>query len=147
MFFILDRRPSLWHSIAGDPNVLRFVLRSKVHRATVTRTELNYEGSLTLDPVLMQAGEIFPGEQVQVLCLETGHRFETYVIEGERGSGEVCVNGPAARLVQPGDRVILMVYGLLTEGEQWKWKVVHVDDRNRVTRVERHGLEKVGSGV
>lgn len=114
----------------------------------MTRTELNYEGSLTLDPLLMKAADLMMGEQVQVLCLETGHRFETYVIEGDLGSGEVCVNGPAARLVQVGDRVIVMAYGLVSEGEKVPdSRIVLVDSENRVVEVRLQGSEGKKVGV
>ncbi|ACX52956.1 aspartate 1-decarboxylase [Ammonifex degensii KC4] len=110
------------------------LLRSKIHGATVTETNLNYQGSLTLDEALMRAAGIFPYEQVQVVNLNNGVRLETYVIPGPEGSGVVCLNGAAARLAVPGDKVIIMAYAWVTEEEAGKMKprVVLVDERNRV---------------
>lgn len=112
------------------------MLKSKIHRATVTDANLNYAGSLTLDPDLMDAAGMLPFERVQVLNLNNGERFETYLIKGERGSGAVCLNGPAARLGQPGDLLIILTYVVL-EAEQtvgFTPKVVHVDSANRIVR-------------
>ena len=86
------------------------VLKSKIHRVTVTEAKLNYIGSITLDPLLMEAANMIEGEKVQVLNVNNGERLETYVITGERGSGVVCLNGPAARRVEPGDVVIVCSY-------------------------------------
>ena len=88
------------------------MLKSKIHRALVTDANINYEGSIAIDPVLMEAAGILPYEQVHVLDLENGSRVETYTIPGARGSGEVCINGAAARLVQKGDKVIIIAYAL-----------------------------------
>ncbi|MER3501276.1 MAG: aspartate 1-decarboxylase [Candidatus Fervidibacterota bacterium] len=116
----------------------RILCKSKIHRATVTDANLNYEGSLTLDPLLMEAAGLLPLEQVHVLNLNNGARFETYLIEGERGSGVVCVNGAAARLVQVGDPVIVLAYALVPEEElaDFTARIVFVDERNQVVRVE-----------
>ncbi len=116
----------------------RILCKSKIHRATVTDANLNYEGSLTLDPLLMEAAGLLPLEQVHVLNLNNGARFETYLIEGERGSGVVCVNGAAARLVQVGDPVIALAYALVPEEElaDFTARIVFVDERNQVVRVE-----------
>lgn len=89
------------------------VLKSKIHRAKVTQAELNYTGSITLDLNLMEAANLLPNEKVHILNINNGERFETYVIEGERGSGVVCLNGPAARLVQVGDPVIVVSYAFM----------------------------------
>lgn len=89
------------------------VLKSKIHRATVTEANLNYIGSITLDPLLMEAANMIEGEKVQVLNCNNGERLETYIITGERGSGVVCLNGPAARKVQTGDIVIVCSYAQL----------------------------------
>jgi aspartate 1-decarboxylase len=97
--------------------VLLTLCKSKLHRATVTQAELHYEGSITIDAALMEAAAILPFERVQVLDIENGARFETYAIEGERASGTICVNGAAARLVQPGDHVIIITYAQLTPEE------------------------------
>lgn len=91
------------------------VLKSKIHRAVVTAAELHYIGSITIDEDLMDAANIIENEKVQVVNVNNGERLETYVIKGERGSGEVCMNGPAARKVQPGDIVIIIAYALMEE--------------------------------
>jgi aspartate 1-decarboxylase len=118
--------------------MMRILCKSKIHRATVTESNLNYEGSLTLDPLLMEAAGLVPFEQVHVLNLNNGERFETYLIEGERGSGTVCVNGAAARLVQVGDPIIVLAYALVPEDElsDFTARIVFVDEHNRVVRVE-----------
>ena len=110
------------------------MLRSKIHRATVTRTALNYAGSLTLDPILIEEAGVLVNELVHVLNVNNGERFETYVIEGERGSGDVCLNGAAARLGEPGDLVIIVTYAYmdLEEARVHVPKVVHVDVQNNV---------------
>lgn len=116
----------------------RYMCKSKVHRATVTDADLNYEGSITLDPLLMEAADLRPFEQVHVVDINNGARFETYTIEGRRGSGDVVLNGAAARLVQPGDRVIVISYASYDEAEleQYEPKLVFVDGQNRVARIE-----------
>jgi len=116
----------------------RHMLKSKIHRATVTACELHYAGSITIDSDLMTRADLLPGEQVHVLDIDNGARFETYVIEGERGSGDLCLNGAAARLVQPGDRVIVVSYGVYSEDEleTHESRVVHVNERNEVLRVD-----------
>jgi len=110
------------------------MLKSKIHRATLTGTELDYEGSIAIDRELLEAADMLPGEQVQVLNLSNGSRFITYVIEAAPGSGTVLLNGPAARLGLPGDRVIVLSYCAVSEEEirSHKPKVVKVDDQNRV---------------
>ena len=115
--------------------------KSKIHRATVTEANLNYEGSVTLDADLMEAANILPHEQVQVLNVNNGERFDTYAIRGPRGSGTVCLNGPAARLAQVGDKVIILTYAWMTreELERHTPKVVLVDERNRPLRTEAAG--------
>lgn len=124
--------------------MMRILCKSKIHRAIVTDANLNYEGSLTLDPLLMEAAGLVPFEQVHVLNLNNGERFETYLIEGERGSGTVCVNGAAARLVQVGDPIIVLAYALVPEQEltDFHAKIVFVDERNRVERVETIKLDR-----
>jgi aspartate 1-decarboxylase len=116
----------------------RSMMKSKVHRATVTGAHLDYVGSITLDRTLMELADIREFEQVAVLDIDNGARFETYVIEGERGAGDMCLNGAAARLVQPGDRVIVVSYGVYSEEEviDHTPKVVHVDERNAILRVD-----------
>jgi len=116
----------------------RQMLKSKIHRATVTACDLNYVGSVTLDAELMRSADLLPGELVHVLDIDNGNRFETYVIEGPPGSGEVCLNGAAARLVQQGDRVIVVSYGIYDEHElaSHEPRVVHVDERNAIVHVD-----------
>ncbi len=121
----------------------RTMMKSKLHRATVTQADLHYVGSLTLDEELMEAADLLPNEKVQVVALESGARLETYLIPGEPGSGVVCANGAAARLVQPGDTVIIISYAEMEDAEARRWepRVVLVDADNRVERtlVEAHG--------
>ena len=116
----------------------RQMLKSKIHRATVTGSDLHYAGSITLDAGLMQAADLLPGELVHVLDIDNGARFETYVIEGPPGSGEVCLNGAAARLVHTGDRVIVVSYGTYSESElsDHAPRVVHVGERNEILHVD-----------
>ncbi|HSH45814.1 MAG TPA: aspartate 1-decarboxylase [Longimicrobiales bacterium] len=108
--------------------------KSKIHRATVTDANLAYEGSITLDPVLMRAADLLPYEQVHVVDIDNGSRFETYVIVGEEGAGEVVLNGAAARLVQPRDKVIIMSYASYDAAELdgYEPRVVFVDEENRI---------------
>jgi len=112
------------------------MLKSKVHRATVTQADLHYEGSLTLDTLLMDAANLLPFEKIQVLNVTNGERFETYVIEGEPGSGVVCLNGAAARKGARGDLVILVSYAVCSEDEARDSKpdLVFVDEKNRMVR-------------
>ena len=116
------------------------MLKSKIHRATVTQADLQYVGSLTLDPDLMEAADMLVHEKVQVLNLNNGARFETYLIEGERGSGTVCLNGPAARQGMVGDVIIALTYALVDaeEAKRWVSKNVHVDAHNKVTSIDTH---------
>ena len=120
------------------------MLKSKIHRAVVTAANLHYVGSITIDEELMEAAGIFEYEQVHVVDVDNGNRFETYVIKGPRGSGEICLNGAAARMVCVGDRVIIMAYGLLEreELEDHRPRIVLVDEANRIMEVrgyEEHG--------
>ena len=93
------------------------ILKSKIHRVRVTDANLDYVGSITIDPLLMEAAHLLPGEKVQVVNNNNGARIETYVIEGRRGSGDICLNGAAARLFLPGDIVLIIAYALMTEEE------------------------------
>lgn len=115
----------------------RLLLKSKIHRVTVTQADLHYEGSITLDPELMEAADILPFEQVHVLDIDNGNRLQTYAIEGARGSGQACINGAAARLVSPGDLVIILGYGQVSEEEarEFQPRLVYVDARNRISRL------------
>ena len=127
--------------------MLRSFLRSKIHRVTVTQSELDYEGSLTLDIDLMAAAGILPYEEVVISNLNNGERFSTYVIEGKKGSGTVCLNGPTARKGAVGDRIIIFSYGLLTPEEVPDHcpVIVMVDPKNAVRErktAETGGLKK-----
>ncbi len=117
-------------------------MNGKIHRAVVTEANLNYVGSITIDPVLLEAANILPNELVQIVNNNNGERLETYVIEGERGSGEVCLNGAAARKVQVGDVVIIISYVQLDESELdgYEPNVVIVDQDNNI--VDPQYLEK-----
>lgn len=112
----------------------RTMLKSKIHRATVTEANIHYEGSITLDVSLMEAADILPYEMVHVLDIDNGTRLQTYAIEGPRGSGVVCMNGAAARLVGQGDTVIVLTYVDVEEAEARTLQptVVHVDQANRI---------------
>jgi aspartate 1-decarboxylase len=118
--------------------MLRTMLKSKIHRATVTDCDLHYVGSLTVDPELLEAAYILPGEQVAVVDVDNGARFETYTIAGERGSRVMQVNGAAARLVQRGESVIVISYAQYdaAELEEYEPRVVHVDRANRMVAVD-----------
>ncbi|WP_199614915.1 aspartate 1-decarboxylase [Paenibacillus alkalitolerans] len=124
--------------------MLRTMMKSKLHRATVTEANLNYVGSITIDEDLMDAVDIWANEKVQVVNNTNGARLETYVIPGPRGSGTICLNGAAARLVQPGDVVIIISYGVMSEEEAraFKPKVAILNKDNRIIRTaaeEIHG--------
>ena len=114
--------------------MFRTMLKSKIHRATVTQADLHYVGSVTVDPVLMEAADLLAGEQVAIVDVTNGARLETYVIEGERGSGVIGINGAAAHLVHPRDIVILIAYGIMSDAEAaaFRPKVVFVDADNKV---------------
>ena len=116
--------------------MLRTMCKSKIHRATVTGADLNYIGSITMDPVLMEAADLLEFEQVAVVNVNNGARFETYVIPGERGGGEVCLNGAAARMVHPGDKVIVISYAQYDEAEMetYRPQFIFVDEQNRISR-------------
>ncbi len=120
------------------------MLKGKIHRATVVQAELNYVGSITVDPALMEAAGILEYEKVQIVDVENGSRFETYTIAGEENSGMICLNGAAARQVQVGDHIIIMAYCEMTpeEAKGHRPKVVFVNDDNKVQRIssyEKHG--------
>ena len=120
------------------------MLKGKIHRAVVRQAELNYVGSITVDPVLMEAAGILEYEYVQIVDVENGNRFETYTIAGEPGSGMICLNGAAARQVAVGDHIILMCYAQMTpqEAKEHKPYVVFVDEENQIRQVARY--EKSG---
>lgn len=120
------------------------MLKGKIHRAVVRQAELNYVGSITVDPELMKAAGILEYENVQIVDIENGNRFETYTIAGEPGSGMICLNGAAARQVLAGDHIIIMAYAQMTpeEAQNFSPQVVFVDQNNHISRVtsyEKHG--------
>ena len=120
------------------------MLKGKIHRATVRQAELDYVGSITVDPELLEAAGILEYEKVAIVDINNGSRFETYTIAGEPGSGMICLNGAAARCVSQGDKIIIMCYAEMTpeEAKEHKPKVVFVDDNNKITRLtsyEKHG--------
>ncbi|MBW5446601.1 aspartate 1-decarboxylase [Cohnella sp. CFH 77786] len=117
--------------------MFRQMMKSKIHRATVTEANLNYVGSVTIDQDLMELVDILPDEKVQIVNNNNGARFETYAIPGPRGSGVVCLNGAAARLVHPGDKVIIISYGFATDEEarSHQPKIAIMDDSNRPVKL------------
>ena len=128
---------------------MRIMMKSKIHRATVTQADLHYVGSVTLDAALMEAADLLEGEQVAIVDITNGARIETYVIPGPPGSGVIGINGAAAHLVHPGDLVIIMSYAVLNDAEARAMKphVVHVDEQNRVVKIGNDPAEPVpGSG-
>ena len=123
----------------------RTMMKSKIHRATVTQADLDYVGSVTLDAALMEAADLLEGEQVAIVDITNGARIETYVIPGARGSGVIGINGAAAHLVHPGDLVIIMSYAVLEDAEarSLKPRVVHVDEKNRIVKLGDDAAEPV----
>ncbi|MDD2585693.1 MAG: aspartate 1-decarboxylase [Syntrophomonadaceae bacterium] len=117
--------------------MLRYMLKSKIHRAVVTEADLNYVGSITIDRDLMEAADILPNEKVTIVNNNNGQRFETYVIEGKAGSRIICLNGAAARLVQKGDVIIILTYTILEDEECQKHKprLVYVNQNNEIKKV------------
>lgn len=125
--------------------MLRTLMTSKIHRATVTQADLHYVGSVTIDADLLEAAGILENEQVSIVDVTNGSRLETYAITGERGSGKISINGAAAHLVQPGDLVIIMAYGLFEDAKARRHEptVVHVDGENRVVQIGNDPAEAV----
>lgn len=125
--------------------MLRTMFKSKIHRATVTQADLHYVGSVTIDAELLEAADLLPGELVHIVDVTNGARLETYVIEGERGSGVIGINGAAAHLVQPGDLVIIISYAQVSDAEarELKPRVVHVDEGNRIVALGSDASEPV----
>ncbi len=113
------------------------MMKTKIHRATVTEADLNYVGSVTVDPILLEEAGILEYERVYILDIDNGNRLDTYTIRGERGSGCICINGAAARLISPGDLVIIIAYCSLTseEAKKHKPKIVHVNEKNEIIDV------------
>ena len=128
--------------------MLRYFLRSKIHRARVTQADLNYEGSITVDMNLLDAAELVPFEKVEIYNVTNGNRISTYVIPGIRGSGKICINGAAARLVKPDDVVIICCYGLFSEDDikNHSSKIVLVDEDNNITRVAEKSADNIRPG-
>ena len=125
--------------------MMRIMMKSKIHRATVTQADLHYVGSVTIDADLLDAAELLEGEQVAIVDNTNGARIETYVIPGPRGTGVIGINGAAAHLIHPGDMVIIMSYALMDEAEAraMKPRVVHVDEQNRVVKIGNDPAEPV----
>ena len=114
----------------------RIMLKSKIHNAVVTQTELSYVGSITIDGSLMEKSDIIENERVQVVNINNGARFETYVIQGEHGEGKICLNGPAARLCSPGDIIHILSYATISENElkDFKPKIIVLNDNNEISQ-------------
>jgi aspartate 1-decarboxylase len=125
--------------------VMRIMMKSKIHRATVTQADLHYVGSVAIDADLLDAADLLEGEQVAIVDITNGARIETYVIPAPRGSGVIGINGAAAHLVHPGDLVIIMSYAILDDAEARALKptVVHVDEHNRVLKIGDDAAEPV----
>ncbi|MBB3037777.1 aspartate 1-decarboxylase [Hoyosella altamirensis] len=130
--------------------MFRTMLKSKIHRATVTQADLHYVGSVTVDGDLLEAADLIEGEKVTIVDINNGARLETYVIEGERGSGVIGINGAAAHLVHPGDLVILIAYGVMdnAEAKEYKPRIVFVNDENKQIELgEDPAHAPAGSGL
>ena len=125
--------------------MMRIMMKSKIHRATVTQADLDYVGSVTLDAALMEAADLLEGEQVAIVDITNGARIETYVIPGPRGSGVIGINGAAAHLVHPNDLVIIMSYAMMSDAEARALQptVVHVDEQNRIVKLGNDPAEPV----
>ena len=125
--------------------MMRIMMKSKIHRATVTQADLNYVGSVTLDSALMEAADLLEGEQVAIVDITNGARIETYVIPGPHESGLIGINGAAAHLVHPGDLIIIMSYAVLDDAEARSLSptIVHVNGQNRVVKIGNDAAEPV----
>ncbi len=130
-----------------DRSMQRILLRAKIHRARVTEADLDYEGSISIDGDLLDLAGIAPFEKVEIYDITNGHRIETYAIVGERGSGEICVNGAAARLVRPNDLIIICCFGICEESEirQHQARIVYVDENNRPAKPEAQAANSARS--
>ena len=133
-----SRRTPVSATPVAQTMAFRTMLKSKIHRATVTQADLHYVGSVTIDAALMEAADLLPGEQVAIVDVTNGARLETYVIEGARGSGVIGINGAAAHLVHPGDLVILISYQTVDDqaARALKPRIVHVDGDNRIVDLD-----------
>jgi aspartate 1-decarboxylase len=129
--------------------MMRIMMKSKIHRATVTQAELDYVGSVTIDSALMEAADLLEGEQVAIVDITNGARIETYAIAGERGSGIIGINGAAARLVHPGDLVIIISYAAIDDAEAraLQHRIVHVDEKNRIVKLGNDAAEPVPGAI
>jgi aspartate 1-decarboxylase len=129
--------------------MMRIMMKSKIHRATVTQAELDYVGSITIDSALMEAADLLEGEQVAIVDITNGARIETYAIAGERGSGIIGINGAAARLVHPGDLVIIISYAAIDDAEAraLQHRIVHVDEKNRIVKLGNDAAEPVPGAI
>lgn len=129
--------------------MLRTMFSGKIHRATVTHADLHYVGSVTIDADLLDAADLLPGEQVAIVDVTNGARLETYVIEGERGSGVLGINGAAAHLVRVGDLVIVIGYRMVCDADArlFRPRVVHVDEANRIIDIGTDGAEAIAPGL
>jgi aspartate 1-decarboxylase len=138
-------RPRFGAASGSDGPVQRIMMKSKIHRATVTQADLDYVGSVTLDADLMDAANLLENEQVAIVDITNGARIETYVIPGERGTGVIGINGAAAHLVHPDDLVIIISYAMMEDAEARSFQpaVVHVDDQNRVVKLGNDSSEPV----
>ncbi len=125
--------------------MMRIMMKSKIHRATVTQADLHYVGSITIDAALMEAADLIEGEQVAIVDVTNGARLETYVIAGMRGSGVIGINGAAAHLVNPGDLVIIISYAALDDAEARMLRptIVHVDEKNHIVKLGNDPAEPV----
>lgn len=125
--------------------MMRMMMKSKIHRATVTQADLHYVGSVTIDSALMEAADLLEGEQVSIVDVTNGARLETYAIPGEAGSGMIGINGAAAHLVSPGDMVIIISYAAMQDAEAraFRPKIVHVDEKNRIVKLGNDPAEPV----
>ncbi|NIM14867.1 MAG: aspartate 1-decarboxylase [Candidatus Aminicenantes bacterium] len=121
--------------------MFRVMFKSKIHRAVVTESDLNYIGSITIDKELMEKADLLDSEKVLVLDIDNGARFETYVMTGKKGSGQICLNGAAARLVHVGDKIIIISFGIYSPEElkDFKSTIVFVDENNKVTSISFQG--------
>ncbi|MGX1163603.1 L-aspartate 1-decarboxylase [Arthrobacter sp. SLBN-100] len=140
----------MWHeSPLLEPPLNRTIFKSKIHRATVTHADLHYVGSVTVDLDLLDAADILPGELVAIVDVTNGARLETYTIAGERGSGVIGINGPAAHLVQENDVVIVITYAQMTieEARVYEPKVVHVDENNKIVQLGNDPAEGLTPGL
>jgi aspartate 1-decarboxylase len=128
--------------------MFRTMLKSKIHRATVTQADIHYVGSVTIDADLMDAADLLPGEQVVIADIDNGARLETYVIAGPRGSGTIGINGAAARLVHEGDLVIIISYAVVADEQArtMRPRVVHVDEHNAITKVDSDPADALAGG-